>query len=73
MNALNQQRVGFQPASQNSSIESSGGSSVVYLSPEDRALLRSVVDRPVALYTENTKIAQSANAGNVLLAQRGSN
>ena len=72
MNALNEQRVGFNPASQSSSGSIGGSSSVVYLSPEDRALLRSVVDRPVALYTENTKIAQSANAGNVLLAQRGS-
>jgi hypothetical protein len=46
---------------------------MVYLSPEDRALLRAAVDRPIALYTENAKIAQSANAGNVLLAQRGTN
>ncbi len=73
MNALNQQRVGFTPASQVASANSSSASSVVYLSPEDRALLKSVVDRPIALYTENSKIAQSANAGNVLLAQRGSN
>ena len=73
MNALNQQRVGFEPASQSMALQSSTGSSVVYLSPEDRALLRAAVDRPIALYTENSKIAQSANAGNVLLAQRGSN
>ncbi len=73
MNALNQQKVGFNPTSQSVSVNSSSASSVVYLSPEDRALLRSVVDRPIALYTENSKIAQSANAGNVLLAQRGSN
>ena len=73
MNALNQQKVGFNPTSQSVSVNSSSTSSVVYLSPEDRALLRSVVDRPIALYTENSKIAQSANAGNVLLAQRGSN
>ena len=73
MNALNQQRVGFQPASQSLASTSSGSSSVVYLSPEDRALLRAAVDRPIALYTENTKIAQSANEGNVLLARRGSN
>ena len=72
MNALNQQRVGFAPA-QGSFNGSSSGSSVVYLSPEDRALLRAAVDRPIALYTENTKIAQSANAGNMVLAQRGSN
>jgi hypothetical protein len=73
MNALNQQRVSFQPASQLASAQNSGNSSVVYLSPEDRALLRAAADRPIALYTENSKIAQSANAGNVLLAQRGSN
>jgi hypothetical protein len=73
MNALNQQRIGFQPASQSLAPTISGGSSVVYLSPEDRALLRAAVDRPIALYTENTKIAQSANEGNVLLARRGSN
>jgi hypothetical protein len=73
MNALNQQRVGFAPASQAASVNGSSSSSVVYLSPEDRALLRAAVDRPIALYTENSKIAQSANAGNVLLAQRGSN
>jgi hypothetical protein len=72
MNALNQQRVGFSPM-QGSSAMGGGGSSVVYLSPEDRALLRAAVDRPIALYTENTRIAQSANAGNVLLAQRGTN
>jgi hypothetical protein len=73
MNALNQQKVGFQPASQSLVSTNSSSSSVVYLSPEDRALLRAAVDRPIALYTENTKIAQSANEGNVLLARRGSN
>lgn len=71
MNALNQQRVSFSPAQGSFSGSSSAGPSVVYLSPEDRALLRAAVDRPIALYTENTKIAQSANTGNVLLAQRG--
>ena len=71
LNALNQMRVSM-PAS--AAVSSAGGSSssVVYLSPEDRQLLRQAIDRPVALYTENTKIAQSANAGNVILAQRGS-
>jgi TP901 family phage tail tape measure protein len=71
MNALNQQKVGFKPASQSVGMSSSSGSSVVYLSPEDRALLRAAVDRPINLYTDNGKIASSANAGNVLLAQRG--
>jgi hypothetical protein len=73
MNALNQQRVGFAPAQGSFNGGSGGGSQMVYLSPEDRALLRAAVDRPIALYTENAKIAQSANAGNVLLAQRGTN
>jgi len=46
---------------------------MVYLSPEDRQLLRSAVERPISLYTDNTVIAKSANAGNQVLAQRGSN
>jgi hypothetical protein len=72
LNAINQQKVG----SFSSNIGSVGGAStstVAYLSPEDRALLRAVIDRPVNLYTENAKIASSANAGNVVLAQRGTN
>jgi hypothetical protein len=64
MNSLNQMQV------QTGSSGGQGGG-VVYLSPEDRALLRSAIDRPISLYTENTKIASSANAGNVVLAQRG--
>jgi TP901 family phage tail tape measure protein len=70
MNALNQQKVGTFTSS-GSNQQSSSGSSVIYLSPEDRALLRAAIDRPVNLYTENSKIASSANAGNVMLAQRG--
>lgn len=73
MNSLNQMRVGIQPGYSGAAAQAGSGSSVVYLSPEDRALLRAAVDRPINLYTENTKIAQSANAGNVVLAQRGSN
>lgn len=70
MNALNQQRVGM--GSLSSLTGGAGaGSSMVYLSPEDRALLRAAVDRPVTLYADNTKIAQSANAGNIVLAKRG--
>jgi TP901 family phage tail tape measure protein len=73
MNSLNQMRAsGPMPSSVGAGM-GSGGSSMVYLSPEDRQLLRAAIDRPVALYTENTKIAASANAGNLLLAQRGSN
>jgi TP901 family phage tail tape measure protein len=71
MNALNQQKVG----SFNSSVSSApagSGSNITHLSPEDRALLRAALDRPVNLYTDSGKIASSANAGNVLFAQRGS-
>lgn len=64
MNSLNQMQV--QPG-----VSGGQGNGVVYLSPEDRALLRNAIDRPISLYTENTKIASSANAGNVVLAQRG--
>ena len=71
MNALNQQKVGAFSGSSGGGQQSAGGSSVVYLSPDDRALLRAAIERPVNLYTENTKIASSANAGNVMLAQRG--
>jgi TP901 family phage tail tape measure protein len=72
LNALNQQKVGSF-TSNSSSVNNMGGSTVAHLSPEDRALLRAVIDRPVNLYTENAKIASSANAGNVVLAQRGTN
>ena len=70
MNALNQQKVGSFTSS-SSMPQGGAGSSVIHLSPEDRALLRAAIDRPVNLYTENSKIASSANAGNVMLAQRG--
>lgn len=63
MNSLNQMQVQRPGAS--------SGSNVIYLSPDDRALLRAAIDRPISLYTENTKIAESANNGNVVLAQRG--
>jgi TP901 family phage tail tape measure protein len=63
MNSLNQMQVQRPGAAT--------GSNVVYLSPDDRALLRAAIDRPISLYTENTRIAESANSGNVVLAQRG--
>ena len=68
-NALNQMQAA--PASMRPVNVSGGGSQTVYLSPEDRQLLRQAIDRPVALYTDNATIAQSANAGNQILAQRG--
>jgi TP901 family phage tail tape measure protein len=72
MNALNQQQVMPRYALAAATSQQSGAQ-VVYLSPEDRNLLRAAIDRPVNLYTDNARIAQSANAGNVLLAQRGRN
>jgi hypothetical protein len=73
MNAINQQRAGGSMPKVTTTTTSTSGSQVVYLSPDDRALLRAALDRPVNLYTDNQKIAASANAGNVVLAQRGSN
>jgi len=73
LNALNNPQGLSMPNFASSSAASNGSTSVVYLSPDDRALLRAVIDRPINLYTENAKIAQSANAGNVALAQRGKN
>lgn len=73
LNALNNPQGLSMPVQSFNASASVAGSNVVYLSPDDRALLRAAIDRPVNLYTENTKIAQSANAGNVLLAQRGKN
>jgi TP901 family phage tail tape measure protein len=70
MNALNQSRVMYSPA-QPSMAQAGGGSSVVYLSPDDRALLRAAIDRPVNLYADSTRLAQSVNNGNKVLAQRG--
>jgi TP901 family phage tail tape measure protein len=72
MNSINQMKAA-RPMPSGIGAGGVGGSSVVYLSPEDRQLLRAAMDRPIALYTENSKIAQSANAGNVVLAQRGTN
>ena len=70
LNALNQQKVGMVGATGVSSI-AGGGATIAYLSPEDRALLRAVADRPVNLYSDNVKIAQAANSGNTLIARRG--
>lgn len=72
LNAINQQKVGSF-TSNSLSVGGASTSTIAHLSPEDRSLLRAVIDRPVNLYTENAKIASSANAGNVVLAQRGTN
>lgn len=71
LNALNQERVRFAPAQ--SAQQMGGGSGLVYLSPEDRALLRAAIDRPINLYADGTRLAQTVNEGNRVLAQRGKN
>jgi TP901 family phage tail tape measure protein len=73
MNAINQQKFGgAMPVS--AKIAAGGnGPQMVYLSQEDRKLLRAAVDRPVVLYSNNKTIAESANAGNKELARRGKN
>lgn len=73
MNSLNQMKVGGTFGSSTTASTGGSGSSVVYLSPEDRSLLRAAIDRPVNLYSDSTKIASTANEGNKLLAQRGLN
>ena len=71
-NALNQQRVGFAPTSNMGGAMSQQGPSMVFLSPEDRQLLRQFGDRPVNLYADSTKIAEVANSGNTKMSRRGS-
>lgn len=71
MNSLNQMQI--QRASAPSGAGVGQMSTVVHLSPEDRQLLRAASSRPIALYSDNQRIAQSTNAGNAILAQRGSN
>lgn len=73
MTAINQQKFGgAMPVS--AKIAAGGnGPQMVYLSQEDRKLLRAAIDRPVSLYTSNKVIAESANAGNKELARRGKN
>jgi len=73
MNSLNNQQTVRPSFAGSSATTQSAGSSIVYLSPDDRALLRAAIDRPVNLFADSTKIASSANTGNVLLAQRGLN
>jgi TP901 family phage tail tape measure protein len=72
MNSLN--NINVRPAVTGfGQVAQASSETMVYLSPEDRLLLRQAIDRPINLYTENARIAQSANSGNVLLAQRGQN
>ena len=72
MNAVNQQRVNPLAARAMMGGGIGGdGSRMVELSPADRSLLQQVLDRPVALYTNDRIIAESANNGNRVLARNG--
>ena len=71
MNSINNMKVSAPSIGGQIAAAVGGSGGMVYLSPEDRALLRAAIDRPVNLYADNTKIAQSANAGNIVLAKRG--
>ena len=68
MNALNNIQVQRQTSS-----SGSGGSGLVYLSPEDRQLLRAAIERPINLYADSKQLASSVSNGNVSLARRGLN
>ena len=70
--SLNQMKSGSAAPAAAPQVMASGSSSVVYLSEQDRALLRKAIDRPISLYTTDRKIAESANSGNKELARRGS-
>lgn len=72
MNSLNNIKLNRVSVSAGQSL-AAGGEQMVYLSPEDRQLLRAAIERPVNLYADSTQIATTANNGNVLLAQRGLN
>jgi TP901 family phage tail tape measure protein len=68
MNALNNIQVQRQ-----ASAGVGGGSGLVYLSPEDRQLLRAAIERPINLYADSKQLASSVSDGNVSLARRGLN
>jgi hypothetical protein len=70
--SLNQMKSGTAAPRPAVTQQSGGSSAIVYLSEQDRLLLRKAIDRPISLYTTDRKIAESANAGNRELARRGS-
>jgi hypothetical protein len=68
MNALNNIQVQRQSYS-----GTNPGDTMVYLSPEDRQLLRAAIERPINLYADSKQLASSVSTGNVSLARRGLN
>jgi TP901 family phage tail tape measure protein len=71
MNSINQMKPVGSMAGVGGGVVGAGGITIAQLSPEDRALLRAAVDRPINLYADSKKIAQTANDGNNLIARRG--
>lgn len=69
MNALNN----IQVQRQSFSGASAGSNGMVYLSPEDRQLLRAAIERPINLYADSKQLASTVSSGNALLARRGQN
>jgi TP901 family phage tail tape measure protein len=68
MNALNNIQVQRQSYS-----GANSGDTMVYLSPEDRQLLRAAIERPINLYADSKQLASTVSTGNVSLARRGLN
>ena len=69
MNALNN----IQVQRQSFSGSGAGSNGMVYLSPEDRQLLRAAIERPINLYADSKQLASTVSTGNVSLARRGLN
>jgi TP901 family phage tail tape measure protein len=70
--SLNKVRVGTSSPTPLKELKASRESTTVYLSEQDRLLLKKAIERPISLYTTDRKIAESANTGNKELARRGS-
>jgi hypothetical protein len=71
MNSINQMKPIGSMGGFGGGAAGANGVTIAQLSPEDRALLRAAVDRPINLYADSKKIAQTANDGNNLIARRG--
>ena len=71
MNSINQMKPIGSMGGFGGGAAGASGVTIAQLSPEDRALLRAAVDRPINLYADSKKIAQTANDGNNLIARRG--
>ena len=71
MNSLNRMKPVGSMSNVGGGAIGNSGVTIAQLSPEDRALLRAAVDRPINLYADSKKIAQTANDGNNLIARRG--